>query len=110
MPNGSPRKTHLVLATTTPAVKTPRTAIPDNCADVALIDAKTSAAVGQAGRSWWLAEVKAGRAPQPAIRRPRFTRWQLSQVREFWANLAKQGAAGNAARGVGAEAPARDAS
>jgi hypothetical protein len=62
-------------------------------ADVALIDASACAAVGDMSVSWWHEEVRAGRAPQPAIRKPRCTRWRLTQVRDFWAKLPSSAAA-----------------
>lgn len=52
--------------------------------DVALIDALACAAAGAMSVSWWHEEVRAGRAPQPAIRAPRCTRWRLAEVRTFW--------------------------
>ncbi len=61
------------------------TVIPAALAEVTLIDARTSAATGGMGVSWWLARVAAGEAPKPAIQRPRMTRWRLVDVREFWA-------------------------
>jgi hypothetical protein len=63
--------------------------IPEALVDVALVDAKTAAAVGGMGISWWLDEVKEGRAPAPAIREPRLTRWRLVDVREFWRRRAQ---------------------
>ncbi|MFL6626339.1 MAG: helix-turn-helix transcriptional regulator [Vitreoscilla sp.] len=59
--------------------------IPSALQDVTLIDAKTCAAVGSMSVSWWHEEVRAGRAPQPVIRQPRFTRWRVVDVRAFWA-------------------------
>ncbi|MBH9553136.1 hypothetical protein [Inhella gelatinilytica] len=59
--------------------------LPAALADVTLIDARTSAATGGMGVSWWLARVAAGEAPKPAIQRPRMTRWRLVDVRNFWA-------------------------
>jgi hypothetical protein len=59
-------------------------------ADVALIDARTAAAVGGLTISWWHAKVAAGIAPRPAIQQPRFTRWRLADVRLFWQNIAEQ--------------------
>jgi len=73
--------------------------------DVALIDAATCAAVGGMSVSWWHAEVAAGRAPQPAIRRPRCTRWRRAAVRAFWIAFAEQGSADEqAAQAVTAQA------
>ena len=64
--------------------------LPTNLAEVALIDAPTCAAVGKMSISWWHDEVRVGRAPQPVIRKPRCTRWRLSDVRDFWLGLAAQ--------------------
>lgn len=58
--------------------------LPAALADVALIDAKTCAAAGSMSESWWLEEVRTGRAPQPAIRAPRCTRWACAEVADFW--------------------------
>lgn len=58
--------------------------LPAELIDVALVDADTAAAVGGASRTMWLAEVRAGRAPKPVVRRTRFTRWRLTEVRQFW--------------------------
>ena len=57
---------------------------PAELAAVALIDASACAATGSMSLSWWHAEVAAGRAPQPVIRQPRFTRWRLVDVHQFW--------------------------
>ena len=62
--------------------------LPANLADVALIDAPTCAAAGDMSVSWWHEEVRIGRAPAPAIRRPRCTRWRLADVAAFWINFA----------------------
>ena len=62
--------------------------LPADVADVALIAAATCAAVGDVSLSWWHEEVRAGRAPKPAIQQPRFTRWLLLDVRRFWAERA----------------------
>ena len=64
--------------------------LPTNLAEVALIDAPTCAAVGKMSLSWWHDQVRVGRAPQPVIRKPRCTRWRLSDVRAFWLESAKQ--------------------
>ena len=65
-------------------------------ADVALIDAERAAATGAMSVSWWNAEVAAGRAPQPAVRRPRCTRWRVADVRDFWARFPESADAGRA--------------
>ena len=62
--------------------------LPADLAAVALIDAPTCAAPGDMSVSWWHEEVRAGRAPAPAIRRPRCTRWRLADVAAFWINFA----------------------
>lgn len=62
--------------------------LPADLADVALIDAATCAAAGAMSVSWWHDEVRNGRAPQPAIRATRCTRWRLADVREFWRTFA----------------------
>jgi predicted DNA-binding transcriptional regulator AlpA len=68
--------------------------LPAALADVALIDARTSAATGGMGISWWHARVAAGEAPRPVIQQPRMTRWRLADVRAFWAQRAQAGSAG----------------
>lgn len=60
-------------------------------AEVALIDAKTCAAVGSMSLSWWHDEVRTGRAPAPVIREPRCTRWTLASVRAYWTERAQLG-------------------
>ncbi|WP_374659421.1 helix-turn-helix transcriptional regulator [Inhella sp.] len=60
---------------------------------MALIDARTSAATGGMGISWWHARVAAGEAPKPVIQQPRMTRWRLADVRAFWAQRAQAGSA-----------------
>lgn len=62
--------------------------LPAEAADVALIVAKTCAAIGDVSLSWWHEAVRAGRAPKPAIREPHFTRWRLADVRQFWIDRA----------------------
>lgn len=71
--------------------------LPADVADVALVAADTCATIGDASVSWWHEEVRAGRAPKPAIQQPRFTRWRLTDVRRFWAELAARASADTAA-------------
>lgn len=59
--------------------------VPPGFEDVQLIDAKTCAAIGGVGLTWWHARVAAGEAPQPVVRSARCTRWRAAPVREFWA-------------------------
>lgn len=73
--------------------KTELPRVPDALADAALIDGPTCAAVGRASVSWWHEEVRTGRAPQPAVRQARFTRWRLAEVRDFWIAFAERAAA-----------------
>ena len=55
---------------------------------MALIDGPSCAAAAAMSVSAWLQAVRDGRAPQPAIRRPRFTRWRASDVRGWLAGMA----------------------
>jgi hypothetical protein len=71
--------------------------IPSALADVALIDATTCAAAGAMSVSWWHEEVRAKRAPQPAVRKSRCTRWRICEVAIFWQTFAAQGQANPAA-------------
>ena len=64
--------------------------LPPPLVEVALVDAKTAAAVGGLSANWWLDCVRNGAAPQPAVRLPRFTRWRLTDVVEFWRLLPEQ--------------------
>lgn len=72
--------------------------LPACVADVALIDGPTCAAIGSVSLSWWHDAVRAGRAPQPAVRAPRCTRWRAIDVRAFWQRFAEQGDAAAAER------------
>lgn len=86
-------------------------ALPADLASVALIDAPTAASAGSMSVSWWHAEVAAGRAPAPAFRAPRCTRWRLADVAAFWRTFSAQGDASAAdavkARAMKASAKAR---
>ena len=59
--------------------------VPDALADVALVDAPACAAAAGMGLTQWHELVRRGEAPAPAIRRPRFTRWRLAEVRAWLA-------------------------
>jgi predicted DNA-binding transcriptional regulator AlpA len=65
--------------------------------DAALVDAPTAASVGQVSTSQWYDEVRDGKAPQPVIRSPRFTRWRLVDVRAYWLRRAEEGSTAGAA-------------
>lgn len=67
--------------------------LPASLADVALIDATTCAAAGDMSLSWWLEEVRTRRAPAPAVRMSRCTRWRLSDVAAFWSAFATRATA-----------------
>jgi predicted DNA-binding transcriptional regulator AlpA len=73
--------------------KTDLPPVPSTLASVALIDAPTCAAAGGMSVSWWHEEVRTGRAPAPAVRQPRCTRWRLSDVLAFWQAFATKGEA-----------------
>jgi len=66
--------------------------MPVELAAVALIDAVTCAVAGGMSVSWWYEEVRAGRAPAPAIQQVRCTRWRMAQVVQFWTERASLGA------------------
>lgn len=63
--------------------------VPAALSDVALIDAPACAAASGISISQWLEQVRVGRAPKPAFRAPRCTRWRLSDVRQHLINLAE---------------------
>lgn len=62
---------------------TRKVAVPPGLVDVAYIDGAACAAAGAMSISQWLALVKDEKAPKPVIRKPRFTRWLMSDVRAF---------------------------
>lgn len=70
--------------------------LPADLAAVALIDAPTCAAAGAMSVSWWHEQVRAGRAPAPAIRKPRCTRWHMASVAALWNDFAAKAAADTA--------------
>ncbi|MDZ4220262.1 MAG: AlpA family transcriptional regulator [Methylobacter sp.] len=51
-----------------------------------IINDRDGAGVSGMGRTAWLEEVKAGRAPAP-IKRGRTNLWRVEQIREYIANL-----------------------
>jgi predicted DNA-binding transcriptional regulator AlpA len=71
--------------------KTDLPPVPAALVEVALIGGPTSAAIGEVSLSQWHDLVRAGDAPQPVIREPRFTRWKLADVRAYWAERAARG-------------------
>jgi len=67
--------------------------IPEALADVALIDGKGAAAAACMSVSMWQQLVQEGRAPRPVIRRNRFSRWRLADVRAWLAEYPQQAGA-----------------
>lgn len=61
-------------------------------AGLQLIDGTTCAGIGSMSLSWWLEEVRAGRAPAPAIRQSRCTRWRHVDVLNYWRGRLEQAA------------------
>jgi len=59
--------------------------VPTALEDVALIDGPACAAAAGCGLTRWHDLVRSGAAPAPAIRRPRFTRWRLAEIRAWLA-------------------------
>lgn len=76
--------------------KTDLPEVPAALAEVQLIDAPTCAAAAGMSVSWWHDEVRTGRAPAPAIRQPRCTRWLLSQVHSWLLERTSSAEASNA--------------
>lgn len=64
--------------------------IPAGLIDFAYIDGAACAAAGSMAISQWHALVKEEKAPQPVIRKHRFTRWLLSDVRDWLINYRTQ--------------------
>lgn len=65
--------------------------LPPVLVGVSLIDAEMCASVGSMSVSFWHEEVRAGRAPKPAVQRPRCTRWRLTDVADYWRRFAEEG-------------------
>jgi predicted DNA-binding transcriptional regulator AlpA len=57
--------------------------VPDGLAPFALISAATAAAAADMSLSGFFAEVRDGRAPQPAIRGVRHTRWRMEDIKHW---------------------------
>lgn len=67
--------------------RTGAAAVPDELADVALVDGPACAAAACMGLTLWHDLVRSGAAPAPVIRRPRYTRWRLADVRTWLATV-----------------------
>lgn len=65
--------------------------IPDEAYSVALVSKRVACVMGDVRESWWDERVARGEAPAPVIRAPRFSRWRLVDVIEFWRRVAEQG-------------------
>lgn len=72
-----------------PARPTVRRTAPALLADVALIDGPGAAAGACMSIAQFLELVRTGRAPQPVIKQPRFTRWRLADVRQWLIDSAR---------------------
>lgn len=77
-------------ATNTPQAVARHLPVPAALEVVALVDAKTAASAGSMSLSQWYAMVAEGLAPKPVIQRPRFTRYRLSEVADFWRDFGSQ--------------------
>lgn len=80
----------------TPTTRAPRELadVPASLVDVALIDARQCARAAGLSLSTWYELVKEGRAPQPAFRAVRCTRWRIADVRAWLIDFARTGIAG----------------
>lgn len=65
------------------SAKTDLPSVPAALADVAMIDGPTCAAAASISLSNYLDLVRTKKAPQPAIRQPRCTRWRVVDVRAW---------------------------
>lgn len=65
------------------SAKTDLPSVPAALADVAMIDGPTCAAAASISLSNYLELVRTKKAPQPAIRQPRCTRWRIADVRAW---------------------------
>ena len=66
-----------------------RLPLPQGHDDVALVDVRDIKALVRVGDSWIHNAVATGNFPAPVIRSPRFTRWRLSDVKEYLRALAQ---------------------
>ena len=66
--------------------------LPPALADVAFIDSASITVAAAISKSTWLELVRTGKAPQPVIRGPRFTRWKLCEIRDWLRQRAELGA------------------
>ena len=64
--------------------------VPQALADVSLVTGPECAAAAGCGLSLWHDLVRTGRAPQPVIQQPRYTRWLISSIRTWLIEHASQ--------------------
>lgn len=80
--------------TTAPGASAPahsaRQLVPDALVEVSLVDAKQITAAACMSLTNWYELVQTGKAPQPAIRTHRHTRWRLTDVRAWLVKYANQ--------------------
>lgn len=65
--------------------------LPPELIDVALIDGATAARACGLSMSQWYSLVSTGDAPQPVIRRPRCSRWRVTDLRSWLHDAAARG-------------------
>lgn len=58
-----------------------------------LFSAETAANIGEVSLTNWYERVRKNDAPQPVIRRHRFTRWRAVDVLTYWKRVADEGSA-----------------
>jgi predicted DNA-binding transcriptional regulator AlpA len=83
MQHMGPTMTAQITPNTRQATAPQQGSIPAGLIDFAYIDGAACAAAGAMSISQWHALVKEEKAPNPVIRKPRFTRWLLSDVRDW---------------------------
>jgi predicted DNA-binding transcriptional regulator AlpA len=74
--------------------------VPAGLLDVALIDVRQVCVACGLSVSKWQELVRVGAAPQPAVRAPRYTRWRLTDVRDWLRLRSERGHDDQAARVV----------
>lgn len=85
----------------------PAVLVPPALRHVALINGPSAAAVGSMSISWWLEQVRSGRAPRPVIQTSRCSRWKISDVEAFWAKRAAGSALDDGVVGRASQASSR---
>lgn len=83
MQHMGPEMTGQILSNIRQSAASQQASIPAGLVDFAYIDGAACAAAAAMSISQWQTLVKEKEAPQPVIRKPRFTRWLLSDVRNW---------------------------